>query len=332
MVTSDSTPFSQAAAYSYPSRVDLDTCAQATLLQSMQVFARVAEASSFTRAADALQISRPQVTRAIQELETSLGVRLFQRTTRTVRLTSEGERFYERVRTLLGEVAEATAMFAAPGSTLRGRLRVDIPTAFSQPGLIDSLRAFNTRYPAVELALGVTDRTVDLVAEGVDCVLRIGELPSSSLVARRIGQATMVTCAAPRYLKEYGEPKVLADLSTHRGVTFLSGKNQRPQAWQFRDNHREHAHISRQGITVNESTAYVQCGVAGFGILQAPGIALERFLAEGTLVEILRPYRPHPRPVSVLYPSRSHLAPPVEAFVEWIREAFPTLYGRWLEQ
>ena len=302
------------------------------LLQSMQVFARVAEACSFTRAADALQISRPQVTRAIQELESSLGVRLFQRTTRTVRLTSEGERFRERVSTILGEVAEATAMFASPGSSLRGRLRVDIPTAFSQPGLIDSLRAFNTRYPAIELALGVTDRTVDLVAEGVDCVLRIGELPSSSLVARRIGLATMVTCAAPRYLEEYGEPKALGDLGTHLGVTFLSGKDQRPQAWQFKDNHREHAHISRQGITVNESNAYVQCGVAGFGILQAPGIALERFLSDGTLVEILRPYRPRPRPVSVLYPSRSHVAPQVEAFVEWIREVFPKLYGRWLEQ
>ena len=301
------------------------------LLQSMQVFARLAELGSFTRAADATQISRPQVTRAIQELEASLGVRLFQRTTRTVRLTSEGEQFYERVKTILGEVADATAMFSSPGSTLRGRLRIDIPTAFSQPGLIERLRAFSTLYPAIELTLGVTDRAVDLVAEGVDCALRIGELPSSSLVARRIGMATMVTCAAPRYLKEYGEPKTLEDLSAHRGVTFLSGQNQRPLAWQFMDGAREHSHISRQGITVNESNAYVECGVAGFGILQAPGITLDRFLTDGTLVEVLRAYRPHPRPVSVLYPSRSHLAPQVEAFVYWVRENFPKLYGRWLE-
>jgi len=301
------------------------------LLQSMQVFARVAELGSFTRAADALRIGRPQVTRAIQELEASLGARLFQRTTRTVRLTSDGERFHERVIAILAEVADAKAMFTTADSTLRGRLRVDIPTAFSQPELIESLHAFNARHPAIELALGVTDRTVDLVAEGVDCVLRIGELPSSSLVARRIGMATMVTCAAPRYLEHYGEPKTLADLSAHRGVTFLSGKDQRPQAWQFIDAHREHAHVSRLGITVNESNAYVQCGVAGFGILQAPGIALDRFLADGTLVEVLRPYRPRPRPVSLLYPSRSHLAPQVEAFVEWVRQRFAQLYGRWLE-
>ncbi|WP_285415260.1 LysR family transcriptional regulator [Pseudomonas sp. efr-133-TYG-5] len=301
------------------------------LLQSMQVFARLAELGSFTRAADAIQISRPQVTRAIQELEASLGVRLFQRTTRTVRLTSEGEQFYERVKAILGEVAEATTMFASPGSTLRGRLRVDIPTAFAQPGLIESLRAFNSRYPAIELVLGVTDRTVDLVAEGVDCALRIGELPNSSLVARRIGMATMITCAAPRYLEEHGEPKTLAELSAHRGVTFLSGQNQRPLAWQFIDGGREQSHICRHGITVNESNAYVECGVAGFGILQAPGITLDRFLASGSLVEVLRPYRPHPRPVSVIYPSRSHLAPQVDVFVDWLREQFPSIYGHWLE-
>ena len=301
------------------------------LLQSMQLFARLAELGSFTRAADAMQIGRPQVTRAIQELETSLGVRLFQRTTRTVRLTSEGEQFYERVKNILGDVTRATAMFASPRSTLRGRLRVDIPTAFSEPGLIEGLRTFTRLYPAIELALGVTDRTVDLVAEGVDCALRIGELPSSSLVARRIGLATMVTCAAPRYLTEYGEPTSLEDLNEHRGVTFLSGHNQRPQAWRFMDGGREQSHVSRQGITVNESNAYVECGVAGFGILQAPGITLDRFLADGTLVEVLRPYRPHPRPVSVLYPSRSHLAPQVEAFVDWVHEQFSQLYGRWLE-
>jgi LysR family transcriptional regulator for bpeEF and oprC len=123
----------------------------------------------------------------------------------------------------------------------------------------------------------------------------------------------------------------LEDLSAHRGVTFLSGQNQRPLAWQFIDGGREQSHISRQGITVNESNAYVECGVAGFGILQAPGITLDRFLNDGALVEVLRAYRPHPRPVSVLYPSRSHLAPQVEVFVSWVRKQFPKLYGRWLE-
>jgi LysR family transcriptional regulator for bpeEF and oprC len=301
------------------------------LLQSMQVFARVAELGSFTRAADALQTGRPQVTRAIQELEASLGVRLFQRTTRQVRLTTEGEQFYERVTDILASVAQTKAMFDVTGASLRGKLRVDIPTAFSQPVFIASLREFADSHPDIELVLGVTDRAVDLVAEGVDCVLRIGELPDSSLVARRIGMATMVTCAAPGYIEAFGAPQTLDELSAHRGVSFLSGQNHRPLPWQFSQEGTDRSYINRRGIIVNESNAYVQCGVAGFGLLQAPGITLDKYLADGSLVEILKPYRPRPRPVSVLYPSRSQLAPQVQAFVDWLSSRFPGLYSRWLQ-
>lgn len=301
------------------------------LLQSMHVFARVAELGSFTRAADAIPLGRPQVTRAIQELEAVIGVRLFQRTTRQVRLTTEGEQFYDRVKDILGNVAEATTMFGTSGAALRGRLRVDIPTAFSQPAFIACLREFTCDHPQIEMALGVTDRTVDLVAEGVDCVLRIGDLPDSSLVARRIGMATMVTCAAPAYLHTFGTPETLEALRAHRGVSFLSGQNHRPLPWQFSQDGTDQSYVNRQGIIVNESNAYVQCGVAGFGILQAPGITLDKYLADGSLVEVLKRYRPRPRPVSVLYPSRTHLAPQVNAFVDWLSQIFPKLYRDWLE-
>ncbi|MBF6029316.1 LysR family transcriptional regulator [Pseudomonas sp. P115] len=302
------------------------------LLQSMQVFAHVAELGSFTKAADAAQLGRPQITRAIQDLEASLGVRLFQRTTRKVRLTTEGEQFYQRVVGILGSVAETTSMFARSGASLRGKLRIDIPTAFSQPAFIASLLAFSDSHPEVEMALGVTDRAVDLVAEGVDCVIRIGDLPDSSLIARRIGMATMVTCAAPAYLQAHGAPATPDDLAAHRGVSFLSGQNHRPLPWQFLQDGQDISHVSRHGIIVNESNAYVQCGVAGFGVLQAPGITLERYLADGSLVEVLDQYRPRARPVSVLYPSRSQLAPQVQAFVDWLSQRFPRLYSRWLEQ
>lgn len=302
------------------------------LLQSMQVFVRVAELGSFTKAADATQLGRPQVTRAIQELEASLGVRLFQRTTRQVRLTSEGEQFYERVMDILGRLAEATSMFDTAGTYLRGKLRVDIPSALSQPAFITSLREFTRSHPQIEMALGVTDRTVDLVAEGVDCVLRIGDLPDSSLVARRIGMATMVTCAAPGYIQEFGAPDTLEALDTHRCISFLSGQNHRRLPWQFSQGGIDRDYVSHRGIVVNESNAYVQCGVAGFGILQAPGITLDRYLADGSLVEVLKNYRPRPRPVSVLYPSRTHLAPQVHAFVDWVSQRFALLYPVWLEK
>lgn len=302
------------------------------LLQSMRLFARLAELGSFTKAAESLQIGRPQVTRYIQELETSLGVRLFQRTTRQVKLTAEGERFYDRVKEILGSISEATSMFDRSGSTLGGRLRIDIPSAFAQIEFMDRLREFTKIFPEINLVLGVTDRTVDLVGEGIDCALRIGELPDSTLIARPIGMATMVTCAAPKYLHEHSEPTELEDLVDHRGVTFLSGQNNRTLPWHFSVDGQDRTYISHAGIAVTESNAYVQCGVAGFGILQVPGIAVDQYLTNGALVEILKPFRPQPRPVTLLYPSRTHLAPQVEVFLDWLQEHFPLLYSDWLER
>lgn len=302
------------------------------LLQSMRLFARLAELGSFTKAAESLDIGRPQVTRYIQELETSLGVRLFQRTTRKVTLTAEGERFYERVQDILGSVSAATSMFDRSRATLGGRLRIDIPTAFAQVEFMDSLKVFTADFPGINVILGVTDRTVDLVGEGVDCVLRIGELPDSTLIARPVGVATMVTCAAPQYLHGHSEPETLEELKSHQGVNFLSGQSNRTLPWHFSVGGKDRTYTSNAGITVTESNAYVQCGVAGFGIIQAPGIAVSQYLNSGALVEILKPYRPAPRPVSVLYPSRTHLAPQVQVFIEWLQERFPQLHPDWLEQ
>ncbi|MBC3209445.1 LysR family transcriptional regulator [Pseudomonas sp. SWRI111] len=300
------------------------------LLQSMRLFARLAELGSFTKAAESLDIGRPQVTRYIKELETSLGVRLFQRTTRKVALTAEGEQFYQRVQEILADITAATSMFDRTGATLTGRLRIDIPTAFAQMDFISSLRTFTDSYPGVSLVLGVTDRTVDLVGEGVDCALRIGELPDSTLIARPIAMATMVTCAAPEYLREHGTPETLEDLASHRGVNFLSGQSNRTLPWQFSVEGEQRTFVSHTAITVTESNAYVQCGVSGFGIIQAPGIAVAEHLASGALVEILQALRPAPRPVSLLYPSRAHLPAQVQVFIEWLQVRFAQLYAAWV--
>lgn len=301
------------------------------LLQSMRLFARLAELGSFTKAAESLDIGRPQVTRYIQELETSLGVRLFQRTTRKVALTAEGERFYERVQDILAQISAATTMFDRGGATLVGRLRIDIPTAFAQMEFIKSLKGFTAAFPGINIVLGVTDRAVDLIGEGIDCALRIGDLPDSTLIARPIALATMVTCAAPEYLHTQGLPETLDDLAAHRGVNFLSGQSNRTLPWHFSVNGQSRTFISNAGITVTESNAYVQCGVSGFGIIQAPGITVAEHLDSGALVEILRPYRPAPRPVSLLYPSRTHLAPQVQVFIDWLQKHFPQLHAAWLE-
>lgn len=301
------------------------------LLQSMRLFAKLAELQSFTKAADAMQISRPQVTLAINQLESSLGVRLFQRTTRRVSLTTEGEAFLAKAEDVLGGVDEAISMFGTPGDTVRGRLRIDIPSALAVESFIEGLGRFRSTFPGIALTLGVSDRSVDLVAEGVDCVLRIGELPNSSLVARRLGAATMVTCAAPGYLKAAAPLTTPGDLSRHTCASFLSGINKRPLPWHFTPDGKDGAVLPKSTLLVNDSTAYVLCAKAGFGVIQAPGLLVDSHLSDGSLVEVLKGYRPPARPVSLVYPTRAHVAPQVRAFSAWLQQHFMTIEPKWLE-
>lgn len=301
------------------------------LLDAMEVFVTVAEVGSFTKAAEALQMSRPQATLALQELEASIGARLLHRTTRKVSLTAEGEAFYERAKDILAQVASATTMFGGIGGAIHGRLRVDVPSVFGQQAFVSALAEFTQRHPGIELALSVSDRLVDLVAEGVDCAVRIGELANSSLVARRLGALTQITCAAPNYLAGHGTPAGLDELGLHRGVMFLSGMNRRPLPWVFCDGEAERRINVTGTFSVTDAEAYVHAGVAGFGILQLPGLMAARELAEGSLVEVLRGYRPAPRPVSVVYPSRSHVAPQVTAFVAWLTSRLTSIFPAWLE-
>lgn len=295
------------------------------LLQSMNVFARLAELGSFTKVAEALSLGRPQVTHAIQELEALLGIRLFHRTTRRVRLTAEGEIFHQRVTEILSRVADATSLFASPDRKLGGRLRIDLPVALARSAIIGSLRQFNRAHPEISLSLGVSDRRLDLVAEGVDCVVRIGELPDSTLVARRIGTLSMVTCASPGYVDEFGVPEILDELIHHRAVNYVSGSARKIMDWRFQVGTTERTLTLRSGLRVNDSAAFVEAGLAGFGLLQALRISVAEHLASGTLVEVLAAYRPSPRPVSIVYPSKAHLAPQVRAFIEWASEQFPDL-------
>ncbi len=300
------------------------------LFQSMRLFSKVAQLQSFTKAADALQIGRPQVTLAINQLEASLDVRLFQRTTRKVSLTAEGEAFLAKVEEILSGVEDAVAMFQAPADAVRGRLRIDIPSAFAVEGFMTLLGQFRATYPQLVITLGVSDRSVDLIAEGVDCVLRIGELPSSSLVARRLGALVMITCAAPAYL-EKSPPLTHPDsLDQHACIRFLSGISKRTMPWHFRDGGVSRSLQPESSLSVNDASAYVQCARAGFGVIQVPGMLVDHYLRDGTLVEVLKDFRPASLPVSLVYPSRSHVPPPLWAFSDWLQQHFPGIDRTWL--
>jgi LysR family transcriptional regulator for bpeEF and oprC len=300
-------------------------------LQAMQVFTRVVDTNSFTRAAETLDMPRASVTTIIQNLEAFLGTRLMHRTTRRLSLTPDGAAYYERCVRILADVEETEAAFQNGSKKPHGKLRIDMPGSIGRLLVIPSLCEFRQRYPDIDLQLGLTDRPVDLLQEGVDCVIRVGALQDSSLVARRIGLFEGVTCAAPAYIQRHGMPKSLEDLEQHRAVNYFSSRTGRVMDWAFLVDGKEIEVKMQAAVSVNDADAYVTCGLEGFGLIQPARYQVLPYLKSGELVEVLPDEKPLPMPISVVYPHSRHLSPKVRVFVDWIAEVFdrcPLLSGR----
>jgi len=290
-------------------------------LDAMHVFVRVAELSSFTAAAESLGLPKATVSLAVQQLENLLGTRLLHRTTRSVQMTQDGQVVFERSKDLLADMAELQALFRKEPAAVAGRLRVDMPIAIARDLVIPNLSAFLRQHPALELELSSTDRRVDLVREGFDCVLRVGALLDSSLIARPLGHYRMINCASPAYIAAYGLPTSLADLSQHRLVHYLANFGGRDPGFEYVDPEAPDTvcHIAMGGVlTVNNSEAYTAACLAGVGIVQSPEPGMRRYLASGQLVELLPDYRPAPMPISLVYAHRRHLPQRVQVFMSWI--------------
>ncbi|CAB3750190.1 LysR family transcriptional regulator [Paraburkholderia solisilvae] len=300
-------------------------------LQAMQVFTRVVDTNSFTRAAETLDLPRASVTTIIQNLEAFLGTRLLHRTTRRLSLTPDGAAYYERCARILADVEETEASFQHGSKKPHGKLRVDMPGSLGRLLVIPQLCEFHKLYPDIDLQLGLTDRPVDLLQEGVDCVVRVGALQDSSLVARRIGLFEGVSCAAPSYLERAGTPQTLEDLEQHQAVNYFSSRTGRTFDWEFLVEGKE-VPVKMKGIvSVNDADAYVTCGLEGFGLIQPPLFMVLPHLRSGQLVEVLPDYKPLPMPISVVYPHSKHLSQKVRVFVDWVAELFdrcPLLSGR----
>jgi LysR family transcriptional regulator for bpeEF and oprC len=294
------------------------------VFHSMQVFVSVIETGSFTKAAQALHLHRPAVSKTIQLLEQQLGGRLLNRTTRQVNLTPEGEAFYERCKSLLADVSETMSSLGNRPARLVGKLRVDMPVSLAKLLIIPSLMDFQSLYPGIELTIGASDKPIDMLSEGVDCVVRMGELEDSSLIASSIGYLPMVTCAAPSYIERYGTPQSLADLGTHRAVNYFSGNNPRPIEWVFNVDRQVEAMRLESGIRVNDTEAFVASALAGFGLLQGLEISVRSHLQDGSLVQVLSDYEVPAKRVSILYPHRELLPPKVEVFIEWLKALMTT--------
>lgn len=289
-------------------------------LQAMQIFTRVAEAGSFVRAAETLSLPSSTVTSTIKNLEKYLQVRLLNRTTRRVSLTPEGVQYLAQCRDILSLIEHAESSLTNSVKRPQGRLRVDMPAGIAHFIVMPNLQDFYRRYPDIYLMTGVSDRQVDLVQEGVDCVIRTGELTNSTLVARPLGRFRWVTCASPDYLREYGVPQSPDELSRHRAIHYFSGQTRRADELRFQQGSALR-YVSVNGQTaVNETGLYIKMCLEGYGLAQLAENVIAEHLAQGTLVEIMADWQPPPVPVTLLYPHQRFLSPAVRAFADWIDE------------
>ncbi|CAG9184773.1 LysR family transcriptional regulator [Cupriavidus pampae] len=289
-------------------------------IDTMRVFVRIVERGSFTAAAQDMDLPRSTVTDAIKQLEARLGVRLLQRTTRHVSATLDGEAYFQRCRRLLADFEEAESSFA--GATPKGVLRVDVHGKLARHFLLPALPAFLERYPGIELQISEGDRLVDLVREGIDCVVRAGTPQDSDMIARRVAHLPQVTCASSSYVARYGLPMSLGDLGAHRMIGFRSTLTGSVLPLEFSHGEQMRELMLAAPVSMSGAETVTAACRLGLGIIQLPRYSVEEELASGELVELLPQHAPPPLPVSLLYPRSRQLSPRVRVFMDWASQAF----------
>ncbi|WP_338464607.1 LysR family transcriptional regulator [Franconibacter daqui] len=291
-------------------------------LDALIIFARVAELKSFTQAAESLGIKKGRASLVVRELEQDVGATLLHRTTRTVQLTEDGRAFYSRARDLLSEAEELKSMFADEGMPLRGRLRVDMPAVLAQSVVIPALPQWLNAHPELELELSSTDRRVDLVQEGFDCVVRLGPIVDETLIARPLGHLRMINAASPGYLERVGMPQTIDDLlrQGHRMVHYMRNFGSKPDGWEYPTGEGYKSLMLPGTVRVNSVPAYHEAGLAGLGLIQGGYSSLLPHIKRGALIEVLPDLRPEPLAASFVIAHRRNLSQRVKAFMNWTEE------------
>jgi DNA-binding transcriptional LysR family regulator len=288
-------------------------------LSAMRVFIRVVETGNFTRAADMLAMPKATVTNLIQGLEAHLRTKLLNRTTRRVMVTTDGALYYERAAQIISELEELDGSLSNSQSLPTGRLRVEMAGAFADSILVPALCDFYQRYPDIRIDLGVGDRTVDYLAENVDCALRAGTPADQSLIARRVSEIEMVTCAAPLYVEKFGLPQRPEELETeHYSVNYFRAQNNRTVPFEFRKGNEIIEVNPRYLLSVNDSRTYMTAALAGLGLAQIPIFMAREPLAKGELIQTLPEWTRESLPLYVVYPPNRHLSNKVRVFVDWL--------------
>lgn len=286
----------------------------------MQIFTQVIESGNFTRAAQALGLPRSTVSTTVQSLEDRLGVQLLQRTTRVVRPTQEGLQFAESARDLIDAMAQAEGQFRHQSTEISGRLRIDMPSRMARRMVIPNLHDFHARYPLIDLDISATDRMIDLIADGVDAVVRLAEPQDSELICRKIGDVPILTCAGKGYIARYGMPRVPADLRDHFLVNYAPRRPAPVAKWDGLEMGRPISVPMRSYLCVDNAESYVAGALHNHGLAQVPAHDVAGDLAEGHLIEVLAAYRPEPIPISILFARRRYLAPRLKVFMGWLSD------------
>ncbi|MFT8418970.1 MAG: LysR family transcriptional regulator [Acetobacter sp.] len=289
-------------------------------IEQCRIFARVVETASFTRAAETLGLPRSTVSTAVQALEGRVGARLLVRTTRSVTPTPDGHAFYEHSVRLVADMDEAEDLFRRERGHVRGVLRVSLPARIGRLIVAPALPDFVAAHPGVRLELGVTDRPLNLTEEGLDCVLRVGPLHDSGLIARRMGWMTLLNVASPAYLARHGMPQTPADLARdgHLAVRYMSPANGRVEAWEWEESGALHTLDLPGPVTVNNAETQIACCLAGLGLIQVPAYDVRALLQSGQLCAVLPQWCAPAMPVALLYPHRRHLSSRLQAFAGWL--------------
>lgn len=290
------------------------------LIENIQIFTRVAEMSSFTQAAEALNLPKASVSNAVQQLESKLETRLLHRTTRKVQLTQDGVAFYERSKDLIADADELQSMFQMPhASSLRGRVRIDMSSGFMRLVVMPQLPGLIQVHPNLSVEISSTERIVDLVSEGFDCVLRTGKMHDTSLIARPVGQLRQINCATPAYMAAHEPLNNLADLAQHQLVHFANTLGAKSMGFEYVDVDGNNQSLAMKGaVTVNSADAYLSACLAGMGIIQAPYFCVKDYLKQGIMVQVLPQFNAAPMPVTLLYANRRNLSKRVRVVMDWL--------------
>ncbi|ENN87249.1 putative LysR family transcriptional regulator [Rhizobium freirei PRF 81] len=286
----------------------------------MRVFCRVVERRNFTLAAEDTGLPRSTVTDAIKQVEARLGVRLLQRTTRHVSPTLDGEAYYQRCLRILSDIEDAEGAFA--GAKPKGVLRVDLHGTLARHFVLPNLPSFLETYADIELQITEGDRFVDLIREGIDCVLRVGTLQDSDMIGRRVAMLEEVTLAAPIYVKRFGMPAHPDTLDGHRMIGFRSSATGGLLPLEFQIDGAVREITLPATISVNAAESYLAAAKLGLGLIQVPRYHAEEALRSGELLHVLQDYPPTQTPVSMLYPRSRQLSPRVRVFIDWLAKVF----------